>query len=242
MWSLTDSYRAGTAVATVLAVLVSATTGHAAERMGGADAMRLAQAMPPRTQDPGFPARLDRLGVSKGDPDAPVVLREFGDYQCPACRSFYRKTVTRLLSEYVDTGKVRMVFFDLPLTNIHQHAMVAAQAARCAGRQDDYWGMHKQLYSKQPKWKKLDDPVPRFGDYAGELGLDGQALVECVRDEKTLDAVKQSATLAQKLQIPSTPTVLVGTDGLSGAQPYERIKEVIDRHLKEQNEAEKNSS
>jgi len=87
-------------------------------------------------QNRGFPDELDRLGVERGDPDAPLVVREFADYQCPACRSFY-PTVKRLIDEYVDAGQVRFVFFDFPL-DMHEHAVPAAEAARCAGRQDAY--------------------------------------------------------------------------------------------------------
>ena len=77
-----------------------------------------------------FPSDLDDYGVSVGADDAPVVVREFADYQCPACARFSEAS-QRLKEEYVDTGKVRFVYFDLPLQQ-HQNAMPAAQAARCA--------------------------------------------------------------------------------------------------------------
>ena len=77
-----------------------------------------------------FPAELDRFGVSLGDANAPVVVREFADYQCPGCASF-AEVVQRLKKEYIEPGKVRLVYFDFPLSQ-HRNAMPAAQAARCA--------------------------------------------------------------------------------------------------------------
>lgn len=97
-----------------------------------------------------FPVELDQYGVSVGAEDAPVVVREFADFQCPACGAF-AKASKRLKREYVDAGKVRFVYFELPLRQ-HQNAFPAAQAARCAGDQGAYWDMHDRLYDSQSEW------------------------------------------------------------------------------------------
>lgn len=82
----------------------------------------------------------------KGDENAPVTIVEFSDYECPYCKRHFDQTYGQLISEYVDTGKAKMVFKDFPLS-FHSNAIPAAQAARCAGEQGDYWGMHDMLFT-----------------------------------------------------------------------------------------------
>ncbi|MEX2575873.1 MAG: thioredoxin domain-containing protein [Halofilum sp. (in: g-proteobacteria)] len=179
---------------------------------------------------PQFPARLDRLGVSRGDADAPVIVREFSDYQCPFCKRFF-PAVQQLVDDYVTSGQVRFVYFDFPLSNAHQHAVAAAQAARCAGRQDQYWAMHDTLFERQDDWSEHNDPLPRFRAYARELGLDAASLARCVREDETLDAVQQSRQLGARIGVRSTPSILVGTQAFSGAITYERLRQAVEREL-----------
>jgi len=82
----------------------------------------------------------------KGDANAPVTIVEFSDYECTYCGRHFSQTYGQIVSEYVDTGKVKMVFKDFPL-NFHAKAQKAAEAARCAGEQGDYWGMHDALFT-----------------------------------------------------------------------------------------------
>src|SRR5215469_8954133 len=89
----------------------------------------------------------DAVGESIGQVDAPVVVREFADYQCPACAAF-EPALEQMRKDYVDTGMVRFVFFDYPL-DIHKNAMQASLVARCAGAQGHFWPMHDLLYARQ---------------------------------------------------------------------------------------------
>jgi hypothetical protein len=82
----------------------------------------------------------------KGEVNAPVTIVEFSDYECPYCTRHFEQTYGQIVSEYVDTGKVKLVFMDFPLS-FHTKAIPAAQAARCAGEQGDYWGMHDSLFT-----------------------------------------------------------------------------------------------
>jgi len=180
-----------------------------------------------------FPARFDRLGVAVGDPDAPVVVREFGDYQCPHCRRF-APVVEKLREGPVAQGKVRFVFFDFPLTGMHPNALAAAQAARCAGRQDAYWPMHDRLFARQKDWSDAGDPVAPFHGYAAGLGIDADALAACVREERTREAVMRSRKLARELGVSSTPTVLVGNDVLQSPRNWQRLQAAIEAQLGQQ--------
>ncbi|MBR9703730.1 thioredoxin domain-containing protein, partial [Candidatus Woesearchaeota archaeon] len=81
----------------------------------------------------------------KGDPDAPVTIIEFSDYECPFCARHYEQTYQEIMKNYVDTGKVKLVFRDFPLS-FHQNAQKAGEAAECAGEQGQYWDMHDKLF------------------------------------------------------------------------------------------------
>ncbi|MFN3579939.1 MAG: DsbA family protein [Pseudomonas sp.] len=175
-----------------------------------------------------FPAELDVFGVQIGDPDAPVVVREFADYQCPACAQFAR-VHERLKTDYIDTGKVRLVFFEMPLSH-HANAMPAAQAARCAGDQDAYWDMKAQLFSEQSRWSSVSDPLSLFSGYAEGLGLHEGRFQRCLEREQRREQVEASVAVARQLRVASTPTVLV--DNILLNRPgWEQLSGVIEREL-----------
>ncbi|MDX1589766.1 MAG: thioredoxin domain-containing protein [Oleiphilaceae bacterium] len=185
-------------------------------------------ALPEPSPNP-FPAQLDRHGIHRGDPDAPVVVREFADYQCPACARFADQTHERLVKEYIETGKVRLVFFEMPLRQ-HDNAVPAAMAARCAGAQDAYWAMQHRLFERQPRWDNSSDPVTVFTGYAGELGLDERRFERCLANERPKDQVDQSLSVAQQVRVRSTPTVIVNNTTLSRSN-WEQLSAVIEREL-----------
>lgn len=185
--------------------------------------------LPVAAPDTGpFPAHLDRYGVSVGPADAPVVVREFADYQCPACARFAEAS-KRLKEEYVESGQVRFVYFDLPLRQ-HANSLPAAMAARCAGDQDDYWGMHDAIYRQQSAWSNAGDPVAVFTGYAGDLGLNERRFRRCMESELHREAVEQSLQVATELRVMSTPTVLVNNILLT--QPgWGQLSAVVEREL-----------
>lgn len=177
---------------------------------------------------PSFPAEVDRFGVKLGDPDAPVVVREFADYQCPGCARF-AGVVDQLKSEYIDTGKVRLVFFEMPLAQ-HNNAMPAAIAARCAGNQDAYWGMHDALFANQAGWSAASNPVDMFTGYAEELGLHEGRFQRCMMSEQPRTEVENSLAVAGQLRVTSTPTVIV--DNVPLTRPgWEQLSGVIEQQL-----------
>lgn len=175
-----------------------------------------------------FPAELDRFGVSVGDPDAPVVVREFADYQCPACARFSDAS-EQLKKEYVEAGKVRFVYFDLPLQQ-HDNAVPAAQAARCAGDQGDYWKMHEELFDMQAEWSGSGSPVDTFSRYANDLGLDERRFRRCMNTDLHIEDIEQSRRVAMQLRVTSTPTVLV--DNVRLTRPgWGQLSAVVEREL-----------
>ncbi|OHY80855.1 thioredoxin domain-containing protein [Marinobacter sp. AC-23] len=175
-----------------------------------------------------FPERLDQYGVSVGADDAPVVVREFADYQCPACGMFSEAS-KRLKKEYVEAGQVRFVYFDLPLRQ-HQNAFPAAEAARCAGDQGAYWEMHDRLFDSQSEWNTSNDPVATFTRYGNDLGLEERRFRRCMTTELHREAVEASRRVAMQLQVTSTPTVLV--DNIRLTRPgWGQLSAVVQREL-----------
>lgn len=175
-----------------------------------------------------FPAQLDQYGVSVGAADAPVVVREFADFQCPAC-GLFSDASKRLKQEYVEAGQVRFVYFDLPLQQ-HQNAFPAAQAARCAGDQGAYWEMHERLYDSQTEWSGSNDPVATFTRYGNDLGLEERRFRRCMTTDLHREAIEASRRVAMQLQVTSTPTVLV--DNIRLTRPgWGQLSAVVEREL-----------
>lgn len=185
--------------------------------------------LPVASEDAGpFPAQLDRYGISVGEESAPVVVREFADYQCPACGRFAEAS-SRLKDEYVDAGEVRFVYFDLPLPQ-HDNAVPAAEAARCAGDQGSYWEMHDALYDNQSEWSSSGSPRANFTRYATDLELDERRFRRCLDTELHREAVERSAEVARQLRVASTPTVIV--DNIPLTRPgWGQLSAVVEREL-----------
>src|SRR5262249_11293225 len=107
----------------------------------------------------------------RGNPKASVTLEEFGDFQCPSCRVYYPE-LKKIESDFGD--RLRVIFREYPLVPMHEHALLAAQAAEAAYLQGDdkFWLMHDKLYENQKTWTEAKDLVPIFVDYAKQIGLD----------------------------------------------------------------------
>jgi protein-disulfide isomerase len=172
---------------------------------------------------------VDTTGPSLGDKDARVVMVEYSDFQCPYC-SRARTTVTQVLAAY--PGKVRVVFHHFPLP-FHENAFKAAEAAECAQDQGKFWAMHDRMFDHQDA---LD--VASLKLAARELGFDGVAFDACLDSARNHDRVEQSAKKARALGVEGTPHFFINGVELTGAQPIERFREVIDAELKQKAQAE----
>lgn len=181
---------------------------------------------------PAGPVEVDTEGAySIGDDDAPVVIVEFTDYQCPYCSRHFLQTYPQIKAEYVDTGKVRYVFMDFPLSSIHPQAQVAAEAARCAGEQGAYLTMHDMLFSRQQEWSGRGDVAEIFSGYVGELDLDTVAFDECLESGRQEGAVLDDLERGAALGINGTPAFFINGNFISGAQPYELFRQAIESLL-----------
>lgn len=181
-----------------------------------------------------------------GDPNAPVTIVEFSDFQCPFCRSFWSETLPRIKSEYIDQGLVRLVYRDLPLTSIgHEMAQPYAEAAHCAGDQGKFWEMHDKIFAEQEKQGTGTISGITIADvksWAREIGLDGGSFDSCLDGGQYADEVAADVVDAQNYGANGTPSFYVGlTDPsgsfvgtyINGAQPFESFQQVIDGFLNE---------
>ncbi|HHB89763.1 MAG TPA: hypothetical protein ENK60_00485 [Anaerolineae bacterium] len=167
-----------------------------------------------------------------GDPNAPVVIVEFSDYQCPFCLRHYQQTMPQLKKEYIDTGKVLYVFKDFPLS-FHEQAMPAAMAAECAGEQGQYWEMHDKLFSERDKWNENPDVNNIMKQFAQELGLNMDAFNACFDSGKYEDEILADMHEGIAAGVQGTPAFFINGQFISGAQPFEVFKQVIDQILAE---------
>lgn len=183
---------------------------------------------------PSGPVEVDTEGAySIGSADAPVVIVEFTDYQCPFCSRHFLETYPQIKADYIDTGKVRYVFMDFPLSNIHPQAQQAAEAGRCAGDQGAYVEMHDMLFARQGEWNGRGDAADLFTDYAVELGLDETAFAACMDGRTHETTVLADLEQGSRLGITGTPAFFLNGNFLSGAQPYEVFRNAIETLLAE---------
>ena len=159
---------------------------------------------------------------SRGPDDAPVVIVEFSDFECPFCK---RATATLdvLLERYGD--QLRFVFKDFPLPS-HPHAFKAAEAGNCAHEQGKFWEFHDKLFASQDA---LD--VPSLKTYAGELGLDTEVFVSCLDEGRYAAAVNRDLSIGRSSGVSSTPTLFINGRPLFGAFPLETFDQILREEL-----------
>ncbi len=166
-----------------------------------------------------------------GSKEASLTIVEFTDYQCPFCQRFHTTAFPELKKNYIDTGKVRFYSRDLPL-DFHPNAMRAAEAARCANEQGQFWKL-RDVMGANPNKLDMDSLVAD----ATDLKMDVKAFRACVESEKYKNAVQTDVMEAMKIGANGTPTFVIGkstpggVDGelVVGAQPYP----MFDQKLKE---------
>jgi protein-disulfide isomerase len=161
---------------------------------------------------------------SLGPQDAPIVLVEFSDYQCPFCKRWYDQTYQPLLSAY--PGKIRLVYRNLPLTSLHPDALSAAVASMCAQEQGSFWQFHDKLFSDQYGLGRS-----AYLKYASDLKLDTAAFDTCLDSGKFDDFIQKDMDFSLKLGVQSTPTFFINGLAIVGAQPLEVFQQVIDKEL-----------
>jgi protein-disulfide isomerase len=165
-----------------------------------------------------------------GNADAKVAIVEFSDFQCPFCRRHHANTVPTLVDKYVQTGDVKYVFVDFPLS-FHADAEPAALAAACADEQGSFWPMHDQLFATQATLGPA-----MYRKLAGDLKLDSAKFERCLTAPATKARIAKHVALGEAMGVGGTPAFLIGRvqDGklvdavsVSGAQPLSEFDRVL---------------
>ncbi len=177
--------------------------------------------------------------VVRGDPKAPITLVEYSDFTCHFCKKFFHETFPKLLTEYIETKKVRFVYRDFPRG--FGNPLRAADAARCAGEQNAYWPMHDRLFNSGGQFSSEN-----LKQHATELKLDQKQFSQCLDSHKYLTDIEKDLKDAGALgirgtpgfvlfptQVPDNPNLIV----IPGAFPFETFKEEIDKLLNLQSES-----
>jgi protein-disulfide isomerase len=153
-----------------------------------------------------------------GDPKAAVTLVEFSDFQCPVCRNLH-DVLRGLLPNYV--GKVRVVFKDFPIEQLHPWARTAAIAGHCAYQQnpDKFWTVYDLIYDNQ-ELISAENAWVKMGDFADQAGLHHDTFKSCMISPESAAAITASHEAGKKLEVGSTPTVFVNGRRLVGADAH----------------------
>jgi protein-disulfide isomerase len=168
----------------------------------------------------------------KGDADAPVTIVEYSDFQCPACAYHNDTTVVRLEEEYVNTGQVKLVFHDFPLS-MHPNAPIASEAARCAGEQDAFWKMHDVLFDMQETWAN-NATTEQFVELATQAGVEDLAqFATCLESGKYTQFVSSAALESANAGIRATPTFVVDGKPVELGQLFAEVDAAVNAKSQE---------
>jgi len=159
-----------------------------------------------------------------GPDDAPITIIEFSDFRCGYCARFHNETFGQIIENYGDV--IRFIYRDFPLGN-NSGSYSTAEAANCAGDQDNYWEFHDKLFIGGQQLMNADV----YLQYAEELGLDIVEYQECVDSRKYQAEIAADYTAAREFGINSTPTFFINGIPIVGAQPYENFVEIIEAEL-----------
>jgi len=165
----------------------------------------------------------------RGNPDAPVTLEEFGDFECPSCKNV-ATFLDQVIKEY--DPHVREIFRNFPLA-MHQHAREAALAAEAAGLQGRFWEMHDMLFREQAVWSSASDAGTLFDSYAETLGLDLSQFRRDLKSDKVRQRIESDQARASALGVKVAPTLYIDKHqvGTNEGTP-EKVHRLIDEAVK----------
>lgn len=165
-----------------------------------------------------------------GEPNAPITIVEFSDYECPFCKRFYDEAYQQIKQEYIDTGKAKLVFKDFALS-FHQMAKPAAAAANCVFEQlgdEKYFEMHDKIFENQNSLSEAN-----LKTWALELGVDETQYDSCIVDPEILSEIDEDLAEGSANGVSGTPSFFIDGELLVGAQPFSAFKNIIDAKLAE---------
>jgi protein-disulfide isomerase len=168
-------------------------------------------------------------GYVQGSDSAPVTIVEYADFECPACAQFAVLTGPDIKQRLVATGRVRWIFRDFPLTDIHRNAMTAHLAAACADEQGRFWEMHDQLFFNHRRWAYESRPERPMRELAGAIGLEQSRFNECLSSARYRDRILAIKQRGAESGISSTPTFDINNQRVNRVITFDSLRALVDR-------------
>lgn len=168
-----------------------------------------------------------------GNEKAKVTVIEFSDFECPFCRSMWRDSLPQIKKNYIDTGKIKFVYRDFPLS-FHLGAEPAAEGGNCAQEQGKFWELHDKIFQEQDKQGQgtIQFSAQDVKKWAVAIGLDTAKFNQCLDSGKYKAEVAKDVADGTAARVSGTPTTFINGRSLVGAQPYSSFKALIDEELK----------
>ncbi len=178
---------------------------------------------------PAAPTNLAASGVVRGNPDAPVQVIEFADFECPGCGQFATVTEPDVIRRFIETGEVSFRFMDFPLEEIHPHAVAAHNAAACANEQGKFWEFHDQLFLRQHEWNGRGTRSPKnvFERIGEAVGLDMSSWDECYDSERLVPQIAANRAEGIRLRVGSTPTFIIGDQMYADVLTFDEFRQAV---------------
>ncbi len=180
------------------------------------------------TVDPTTLPRVAAAGILKGNPDAPVQVMEFADFECPACGNFATVTMPDVMQRLVATGEIAIRFYDLPG---HTNSIPAHNAAHCANEQGKFWEMHDLIFAGQFDWNAQATRNPKriFAGYVKQLGLDEAKWNDCFDSGRMIPQINANRDEANRLRVRFTPSFVFGNQLVDGSISYDQFKGYVEQ-------------
>ncbi len=175
---------------------------------------------PQQSQGASPLANATELGISYGNPDAPVLVEEYTNFLCPACASFAADTFPKIKDAYIATGKVKFIFYIFPPFEL-------SKATLCAAEQNKFIEYHDYVFSHQTQINGDQE----LKDFAVNVGMDSQKFNDCYASDKYQNKVQKWLDEGQARGVEATPTFFVNGQKFVGAQPYAEFQKLIDQKL-----------
>jgi protein-disulfide isomerase len=170
-------------------------------------------------------------GVALGDPDAPVTLEDFSDFQCSHCKTFHEDLVGDIIEDYVRSREVRIVFRNFPI--LGDGSVAAANASMCAAEQNLFWPYANVLFANQTGDRNRDFTKRKLIAFAEVIDADGEAFEACLAASEYEEEIREDLVRGAEVGFNSTPSFLVNGEPLIGVQPYTVFQQTIDAALAE---------
>ena len=170
------------------------------------------------------------IGYTLGNPNAPVEIVEFADFECAVCGQYFAVTEPDVRKQFVDPGIARYTIYDIQVNSAHANSPAASLAAACANEQGKFWPMHDRLYGGQDEWNSqaTTNPRPIFAGYAQQLGLDMTRWNQCFDQRRYVRNLAINRAEAERIGFHGTPTFVINGKMMTANATFDAIKAMVD--------------